>query len=56
MNFMYYLRFLISSYIKLDLVIVVDSSYGLINITSSSSILSLFNSFYSSSLYNSCIS
>jgi len=60
MNFIYYSRFLISSCMKLDSVVlnvVVNTSYGLINITSSSSTVPLPSSFFCSlSLYKSWIS
>ena len=59
MNFMYLIRLLTSLFIKFDFDNVIDSNilYGLIRITSSSSTLSLFDSFSCSSfLYNSCIS
>ena len=60
MNFMYFIRLSTVSSMKLNFVvddINLDISYGLIKITSSSSTLSLFDSFFCSiSLYSSCIS
>ena len=60
MTFMYFIRLSTLLSIKLDFVVNdvnSDTSYGLIKITSSSSTLSLFDSFFCSlSLYNSCIS
>ena len=59
MNFIYLIRLLTSLSIKLDFNddITSNTLHGLIRITSSSSILLLFNSFSCSSfLYNSCIS
>ena len=58
-NFIYHSKFLISSYMKLDLVVldvIVDTLYGLINNPSLSFTLPLFDSFfYSISLYSSYI-
>ena len=62
MNFMCYSKFLISSYMKLDLVVldnvvlnvITNTLYCLISITSSSSTF-LFFFFCSLFLYNSCI-
>ena len=62
MNFMCYSKFLISSYMKLDLVVldnvvlnvITNTLYYLISITSSSSTF-LFFFFCSLFLYNSCI-
>jgi len=60
MNFMYFMRLLTSSFIKLDFVVDnvnSSTSYGLIKITSSSSTLPFLNFILcSSSLYRSYIS
>ena len=60
MNFMYFIKLLTLSFMKLNFIVDdvdLDTLYGLINMTSSSSSLPSFDSlFCSTSLYNSCIS